>query len=345
MRSDILINTIGCHAAGEVGEVILSGVPIPPGETIWEQSRFLEENSDLRNLLLCEPRGSLNKHFNLLLPAKSQKADFGWIIMEPQYNPPMSGSNAICVITVILETGMVPMQEPFQDIILEAPGGLIKARAFSQKGKVCKVEVENMPSFVYRRDSILEVSDIGTLKVSIAFGGDSFVLVEARDFDLSITPDEAEDLVRIGKRITASANEQIGFKHPILPSWNHISFCQFTLPVFKDSEGRIIGKNTVAIEPGKLDRSPCGTGCSARMALLNERGELGDSELFVGKSILDTEFECRIKNLAKVGETNGIVPVIGGSAWVTGHHTYLRDKEDPFQTGYKLSDTWPNSSH
>lgn len=344
MRSDLFINTIGCHAAGEVGEIILSGVPTPAGKTIWEQSRFLEKDNELRNFLLREPRGSLNKHFNLLLPPKNKKADFGWIIMEPQYNPPMSGSNAICVTTVILETGMIPMKEPFQDIVLEAPGGLIKARAFNKEGKVCKVEVENMPSFVYRRDSLLEISDIGIIKVSVAFGGDSFVLVEAHDLDLSINPDEAEDLVRIGKKITASANEQIGFNHPVMPGWNHISFCQFTLPILRDSEGRVIGKNAVAIEPGKLDRSPCGTGCSARMALLSERGELSKSDIFVGKSILDTEFECRIKDVVKVGDISGIVPVIGGSAWVTGHHTYLRDKGDPFQTGYKLSDTWPKSS-
>ena len=344
MKSDIFINTIGCHAAGEVGEVIVSGVPSPLGKTIWQQSRFLERDGKLRDLLLCEPRGSLNKHFNLLLPPKNKKADFGWIIMEPQYNPPMSGSNAICVVTVILETGMVPMEEPFRDLILESPGGLIKARAFCQNGKVCKVELENMPSFVYSKDIALEVTGVGTLKVSVAFGGDSFVLVEAHDLGFSLNQDESEELVKMGKKITALANEQIGFSHPEISDWEHISFCQFTLPVFRDEQGRVVGKNTVAIQPGKLDRSPCGTGCSARMALLSETGELNKSDVFVGKSILDTEFECRIKGITTIGNTNGVIPLIAGSAWITGHHTYLRDKGDPFQTGYKLSDTWPESN-
>ena len=344
MKSDIFINTVGCHAAGEVGEVILSGVPVPTGNTIWEQSRFLEKDNKLRNLLLSEPRGGLQKHFNLLLPPKNKEADFGWIIMEPQYNPPMSGSNAICVTTVILETGMLPMEEPFKDLILEAPGGLIKSRAFCKDGKVYKVEIQNMPSFVYRMDNFLEIPGLGTFKVSIAFGGDSFVIIDAHDLGFSIEPDEAEDLVRIGKKITASANEQIGFSHPTIPDWDHISFCQFTLPVTKDQDGRIIGKNTVAIQPGKLDRSPCGTGCSARMALLSAKRELAKSDIFVGKSILDTEFECRIENTSMIGDIEGLTPVISGSAWITGHHTYLRDEGDPFQTGYRLSDTWPKSS-
>ena len=155
---------------------------------------------------------------------------------------------------------------------------------------------------------------------------------------------KSEELVKMGKKITALANEQIGFSHPEISDWEHISFCQFTLPVFRDEQGRVVGKNTVAIQPGKLDRSPCGTGCSARMALLSETGELNKSDVFVGKSILDTEFECRIKGITTVGNTNGVIPLIGGSAWITGHHTYLRDKGDPFQTGYKLSDTWPESN-
>jgi len=344
MQSDIFINTIGCHAAGEVGEVIISGVPEPSGSTVWQKSRFLENNNELRSLLLHEPRGSLHKHMNLLLPPLDEKADFGWVIMEPKYNPPMSGSNAICVITVILETGMLAIEEPFKDVILEAPGGLLKARAHCKNGKVNRVEIENLPSFVYKRNVILEIPKIGSFKVNIVFGGDSFVLVEARDFGFSISPDEALDLVKIGKKITSSANEQIGFKHPVISGWEHISFCQFTLPTFKDEKGRVVGKNTVVIEPGKLDRSPCGTGCSARMALLHEEGKLKKSQTFLGKSILDTEFECRIMNLTKIGDNNGITPMIAGNAWITGHHTYLRDSGDPFQKGYVLSDTWPKSS-
>ncbi len=342
MSSEILINTIGCHAEGEVGEVIIKCTQNPNGETIAEKSKFLMNNPELRNLLLSEPRGGVYKHYNLILPPIDNRADFGWIIMEPMFNPPMSGSNAICTTTVIFETGMKKMREPFCDLILESPGGLIKTRAFCANGKVYKVEVESLPSFIYRKGCNLEIPGLGTFKVDIAFGGDSFVLIDAKQLGFSLERNEAKDLVNIGNQITILANEQIGFEHPNIKEWNHISFCQFTLPIYKDENNRIIGKNTVAIKPGKLDRSPCGTGCSARMALLTEIGELKESDIFIGKSILNTEFECRIKSIKKQKAGNFIIPIISGSAWITGHHSYLRDKTDPFKQGYKLSDTWPN---
>jgi len=341
MRSEILINTIGCHAAGEVGEVILSGFENPVGETIAEKSKFLMKHPELRNILLLEPRGGVYKHFNLILPPINKKADFGWIIMEPMFNPPMSGSNAICTSTVIFETGMKPMKEPFCDLILESPGGLIKTRAFCSNGKVKRVEIENLPSFVYKKDCDLDIPGLGTFRVDIAFGGDSFVIIDANKLGFSLIEDEAADLVKLGDKITSLANEQIGFKHPNINGWNHISFCQFTLPIYRDEKGFIIGKNTVVIKPGKLDRSPCGTGCSARMALLVENGYLKKSDIFIGKSILETEFECRVEDIQKRDEGNYIIPRISGSAWITGHHSYFRDHSDPFKQGYKLTDTWP----
>ena len=342
MRSQILINTIGCHAAGEVGEVILSGVQNPIGKTIAEKSKFLMDHPDLRNLLLLEPRGGVYKHFNLILPPINKKADFGWIIMEPMFNPPMSGSNAICTTTVIFETGMKSMEEPFSDLILESPGGLIKTRAYCCDGKVKKVEIENLPSFVYKKDCDLEIPDLGTFKVDIAFGGDSFVIIDAKKLGFSLIKNEAADLVKLGEKITTLANEQIGFKHPKIKDWNHISFCQFTLPIYKNEKGYTEGKNTVVIKPGKLDRSPCGTGCSARMALLVENGILKKSDIFIGKSILDTQFACKVDDIQTKANKNYIIPKISGSAWITGHHSYFVDHSDPFKQGYKLSDTWPS---
>ena len=341
-KSEILIKTVGCHAAGEVGEVIVSGVENPKGKTIAEKSQFLLQNPKLRNLLFSEPRGGVFKHYNLLLPPTNKSADFGWIIMEPIFNPPMSGSNAICVTTVIFETGMKKMIEPFSDLILEAPGGLVKTRAYCSNGKVTKVELQNLPSFVYKTDCKLEVPNLGTFKVDIAFGGDSFVVIDSEQLGFSLIGSEASDLVKLGNRITDLANEQIGFKHPEIKEWQHISFCQFTLPIYRDKNNRIIGKNTVVVKPGKLDRSPTGTGCSARMALLYEKGTLKKSDKFVGQSILETEFECWIKDSYQKGGYNYIVPVVTGSAWITGHHSYLVDKTDPFKEGFKLSDTWPN---
>ena len=342
MRTEIFINTIGCHAAGEVGEVIISGVQNIKGTSISLKSKFLMNNPDLRNLLLCEPRGGVYKHFNLILPPINKKADFGWIIMEPMFNPPMSGSNAICTTTVIFETGMKVMKEPISELILESPGGLIKTRAFCSNGKVNKVEVENLPSFVYQRNINLEIPDLGVFKVDIVFGGDSFVIIDAKQLGFSLTENEASDLVILGNKITSAANEQVGFKHPSIKNWNHISFCQFTLPVYRDQKSRVVGKNAVVIKPGKIDRSPCGTGCSARMALLLDEGNLTHSDVFLGQSILGTEFECRVKDTFTIKGTNYIIPLISGSAWITGHHSYFKDPTDPFKHGYKLSDTWPN---
>ena len=245
-------------------------------------------------------------------------------------------------ITTIGETGMTSIEEPFSDLILESPGGLIKTRAYCCDGKVKKVEIENLPSFVYRKDCDLEIPNLGTFKVDIAFGGDSFVIIDAKKLGFSLIKNEAAALVKLGEKITSLANEQIGFKHPKIKDWNHISFCQFTLPTYKNEKGYTEGKNTVVIKPGKLDRSPCGTGCSARMALLVENGILKKSDIFIGKSILDTQFECKVDDIQTKPKKNYIIPKISGSAWITGHHSYFVDQSDPFKQGYKLSDTWPS---
>jgi len=339
MRSSRIIHIVSCHAEGEVGDVIVGGVAPPPGETVWEQARFIAEDETLRNFVLNEPRGGVFRHVNLLVPPKDPRAQMGWIIMEPADTPPMSGSNAICVATVLLETGIVPMQEPVTRLVLEAPGGLIAVEAECSNGKAERIRVRNVPSFADRLDADLEVPGIGTVKVDTAYGGDSFVIVDAAALGLTLTPDQARDLAEIGIRVTAAANEQLGFRHPT-NDWGHISFCQITDPVVV-SNGVLTGRNTVVIQPGKLDRSPTGTGCSARMAVLHARGRMKPGDRFVGTSILDTEFHCRIEEEVEIGGTRGIVPMISGRAWLLGTKQLMVDPADPFQSGYRLSDTWP----
>ena len=273
MRTDRMIHVIGCHAEGEVGDVIVGGVAPPPGETIWEQSRWIAGDQKLRKFLLNEPRGGVFRHFNLLVPPKDPAAQMGWIIMEPEDTPPMSGSNSICVTTVLLETGILAMEEPQTRIVLEPPGGLIEVTADCSDGKVTKVTVKNVPSFVDRCDVLIEVEGIGSLRVDTAYGGDSFVIVDAADLGFKIAVDEARDMAIAGIKITNAANEQLGFHHPQNPDWNHISFCQITAPL-EQINGGWRGQNTVAIQPGKLDRCPTGTGCSARMALLHHQGKM-----------------------------------------------------------------------
>lgn len=340
MRSSNVVHVVSCHAEGEVGDVIVGGVLPPPGDTLWEQSRFIANDGTLRNFVLREPRGGVFRHVNLLVPPRDPRAQVGFIIMEPEDTPPMSGSNSICVATVVLETGIVPMTEPETTLVMEAPGGLVEAVARCHDGKVTQVRVRNVPSFVDRLDVHLEVPGLGTVVADIAFGGDSFAIVDADALGFSIVPDEARELAETGIAITNAANEQVGFRHPSNPDWTHISFCQIAKPVFTEN-GVPISHNAVAIQPGKIDRSPTGTGVSARMAVLRARGTMQVGDTLRGRSIIGSHFDGRIEADVRVGDLDGIVPSIAGQAWITGTHQHLLDPTDPWPQGYVLSDTWP----
>ena len=340
MRSSKVIHVVSCHAEGEVGDVIVGGVAPPPGATLWEQSRWIARDQELRNFVLNEPRGGVFRHVNLLVPAKDPRAQMAWIIMEPADTPPMSGSNSLCVSTVLLDSGILPMSEPETRLVLEAPGGLIEAVAQCRDGKVQRVEVKNVPSFADQLDAMIEVEGLGTLKVDTAYGGDSFVIADARTLGLALTADEAADLVAVGLKITRAANEQLGFVHPLNRDWDHISFCQIAAPLER-IDGVLTAANAVVIRPGKIDRSPCGTGCSARMAVLHAKGQMQDGERFVGRSIIGSEFHCRIAGVTEVAGRPAIHPCLSGRAWITGTHQHLLDPDDPWPQGYRLSDTWP----
>ncbi len=339
MRSSRVIHIVSCHAEGEVGDVIVGGVLPLPGDTLWEQRNFIASDGKLRNFVLNEPRGGVFRHVNLLVPPKNPAADMGFIIMEPEDTPPMSGSNSICVATVLLDTGIVPMTEPETRLVLEAPGGLVQVVAECRNGKAERIRVTNVPSFADRLDAPLEVAGLGTLTVDTAYGGDSFVIADAAALGFSVTPDEARDLAETGAKITRAANEQLGFSHPENPEWDHISFCQLALPVEETADG-LVGRNTVVIRPAKLDRSPTGTGCSARMAVLHARGRMKVGDRFTGVSVLGSRFECRITAETGAGSKPAIIPEIVGRGWVTGTHQLMLDPSDPWPQGYRISDTW-----
>jgi proline racemase len=341
MRTSRVVQVVGCHAEGEVGDVIVGGVAPPPGDTVWEQSRFIASDGALRNFVLNEPRGGVFRHVNLLVPPKDPRAAAGFIIMEPADTPPMSGSNSICVATVLLDTGIVPMTEPETRFFMEAPGGLVAVAAECRDGKAHRVTVRNVPSFADRLAASLEVPGLGTLTVDTAYGGDSFVIADAHDLGFALTADEARDLAETGMRITSAANEQLGFQHPELAGWDHISFCQIAAPVVIE-DGIATGLNAVAIRPGKIDRSPTGTGCSARMAVLHARGVLKVGDVFVGRSIIGSEFRCRIEEETTVAGRSAILPSVTGRAWITGTMQWMLDPDDPWPSGYRLSDTWPS---
>lgn len=339
MRSTKTVHVISAHAEGEVGDVIVGGVAPPPGDTIWEQRTFLSNDETLRNFVLNEPRGGVFRHVNLLVPPKHPEADMGFIIMEPAFDPPMSGSNAICVATVLLDSGILPMTEPETHLVLEAPGGLATVRAECRNGKAERIFVQNLPSFADKLSVPLEVPGLGTLTVDTAYGGDSFVVVQAADAGFEIIETEAKDIARLGMKITEAANEQIGFAHPQMPEWDHISFCAFCGPMTKTAAG-LRGKSAVAVQPGKVDRSPTGTAVSARVALMNATGQLGPGQTFEAVSIIGSTFTGRVAATTTLGEKAAIIPEIGGRAWITGIHQHLLDPEDPWPGGYRLSDTW-----
>ena len=339
MRSSKTIHVISAHAEGEVGDVIVGGVLPPPGATLWEQSRWIAKDQKLRNFVLNEPRGGVFRHVNLLVPPKDPAADAAFIIMEPEDTPPMSGSNSICVATVLLDAGIIPMQEPETRMVLEAPGGLVRVRAECRDGKAERIFVQNLPSFVADLGVTLQVEGLGTLTVDTAYGGDSFVIVDAAALGLKLVAEEAHFIATFGVKITNAANEQLRFHHPENPDWTHFSFCLFAGPLTRDGHALRAG-SAVAVQPGKVDRSPTGTALSARMAVLHAKGEMGLEDRLTIVSIIGSTFQGRIVGQTTVGDRPAVITEISGRGWITGMHQHILDPSDPWPEGYRLSDTW-----
>jgi proline racemase len=340
MRSSKIIHVVSCHAEGEVGDVIVGGVAPPPGDTLWEQRSYIADDNQLRNFVLNEPRGGVFRHVNLLVPPKNPAADMGFIIMEPADTPPMSGSNSICVATVLLDTGIIPMQEPQTRLTLEAPAGLIEIVADCANGKAERITLSNVPACAVQLGVTLAHPRLGPLVVDTAFGGDSFVIVDAKSVGLELKSENAAQIAHLGSEITQLANQQLEFTTPHDIPWNHISFCQFTDPLIRNG-AELSGTNSVVIKPGKIDRCPTGTGCSARMAVLAARGEMAVGDTYRARSIVGSEFICQIDQLTDIAGHPAVVPKITGRGWVTGTHQLMLDPTDPWPEGYRLSDTWP----
>jgi proline racemase len=338
VRAQRTITVVGCHAGGEIGNVVTGGVLPPAGATVFEQMQTLAREGDgLRRLLLREPRGSVACHANLIVPATGPDCDAGFIIMEPTEYPPMSGSNSICVATVLIETGMVEMREPETVLRLEAPGGVVEARAACRGGRCESVEITNVASFADRLDAPLEVEGLGTLAVDVAYGGMWYAIADAAVLGFAIEPGEARDLSLAGERISAAAREQLPCAHPEHPEIAGVSIVQIAEP------WRGVGavtRNAVVVAPGRLDRSATGTGLSARMAVLHARGHMGAGDSMTHASAIGSTFDGRIVRETTVGGRPAIVPAIRGSAWITGVTQLIVDPTDPFPEGYILSDTW-----
>jgi len=341
MRFERMINVVGVHVGGELNEVITGGVLDVPGKTIFEKMKHLETKADdLRQFLLNEPRGRVSQCVNLVLPATHPDADIGFVIMEAEYYVPMSGSNTICTVTALLETGMIKMQEPVTTFTLEAPAGLVRISADCKDGKCQAVTFANVPGFVFTLDHPVDVPGLGTINVDVGYGGMIYAMVDAEALGFSLVPTEGHALVELGERIKRAAAEQIPCVHPENPDIHTINQTLFAGPV-RVENGIKTARNTVVVSPGRLDRSPCGTGTSARLAIMHARGEISVGETFIHESIIGSQFTSHIIEELPVGDRPGIRPSITGSAWITAFHTYVLDPSDPFPTGFVLPDAWP----
>ncbi|WP_216639980.1 proline racemase family protein [Arthrobacter sp. QXT-31] len=340
-----MLNVVDAHAEGESGKVVVGGVGPVPGQTMFDKMLHFSEHLDhLRKLLLCEPRGAVWHNANVVLPSNNPEADFGYIILESTEYPAMSGSNTMCVATVFLETGMLPMTEPVTRLVLESPAGLIRIEAACANGKVERVKLVNQPAFVYHQDAKIDVPGLGKVAVDVAYGGMTFAFVDAGSLGISLDVSQEAVLYDLGQRIKKAAAEQLGVSHPADPRIPGITNTSFTGPLMReegpDGEEIVRSRNAVIVSPGRLDRSPCGTGTSARLALLHARGELVPGQLFRHESLIGSQFDARIENTTAVGPYSAVVPSISGRAWITSFNQLVLDPSDPFQEGFVVGKPW-----
>ena len=348
------LTAVDVHAEGEPGRVITSGMPdLPPG-TMLEKMQWLEANADhVRLAMLREPRGYPALCCNAIVPSDDPTVDAGFIIMEQTEYPPMSGSNTICVVTALLETGMVPMVEPVTELRLESPAGIIGIRAECSSGKVTKVWFENVPAFAVHLDATIEVPQLGAVSVDIAWGGMFYAIADADVLAVSLDASNGAEIARVSEMIRVATREQLPVTHPIHPSLTGPTISQ--LSGVASAAGAATGahrRNAVTVATGELDwdrpetwggaldRCPCGTGTSAKMAVMHARGELAVGDEFVHEGPLGTTFTGRVLEETTVGEYPAIVPEIGGQGWISGSGEYVIDPTDPFPEGFVVGDIW-----
>lgn len=337
MRWNRTITVIGAHAEGEVGRVITGGVLDVPGASVLEKMQFLQANDELRQFANHEPRGCAQMTTNLLLPPCNAAADAAFIPMQADGTHAMSGSNAMCVTTVLLETGILPMQEPETTVVLDTATGLVKAVARCREGCVERVSLDFFPVYAEHLNAKLEVAGIGTLLVDVAFGGVFYVMPSVDQLGFRISPDAAQDMIDLGDRIKRAAQEQLPVQHPEITQFNSIDFLMFTDTV--ERESRVL-RNATIMPPGRIDRSPCGTGSAARLAAMHARGDARAGDLFDMRSTINSSFKASVLKETSVGDKPAIVPRISGRSWIYATLQLGRDPTDPYPLGYTMADTW-----
>jgi proline racemase len=336
MRWRKTVTMVEAHAEGEVGRIVTGGVIDVPGKTIADKLRHLNEVDDsLRRFLVFEPRGAAQMSTCLVFPPTRPDADVGFIVLQPDRAHAMSGSNSICLTTVLLETGMLAIKEPETIVRIDTASGLVTARAECRDGKVERVTLEMNPSYADRLDVAVEVPGFGTVKVDIAYGGIFYALIDAGQLGLEIRPDMARKLVEAGSAIHRAINATMDIRHPEIEAIRGISYVMMT---GRNERGELQG--ATIMPPGRIDRSPCGTGNSSRLAVAAARGEAQPGDTFTARSIIDSKFEVGYARDTTVAGRPAVVPTISGRGWIHGIHQIGLDPSDPYPQCFRVADAW-----
>ena len=345
-----LIQAVDVHAAGEPGRVLTSSGLRVKGATMVERLRYCEDNlDDLRTLVLQEPRGYPGLCSPLIVPPIDPSCDFGLIVMEQGGFRPMSGSNLICAVTALIETGTIDVVEPVTTLRVDTAAGIVTVRARVADGRAKLVTFDNVPAFVHGLDLPLDVPGYGTIPVDIVFGGQFYVQAKAEHLGVDLAPTNAKEIIRAASVLRKAADDAFDVAHPVISEIDSIALPMLHGPA--QTEGTD-GRNAVVLPNGEvnlddpstwsgtLDRSPCGTGTSAKVAAMYARGELVVGERFVHESMMGTTFTAEVKEEATIGDHSGVIPSISGRGWITGFQQLVVESDDPFPVGYTVADIW-----
>jgi len=327
-----VIHTVESHTEGMPTRVVVGGVGAIPGNTMFERrAYFMEHMDDLRTLLMYEPRGHSAMSGAILQPPTRPDADWGVLYIEVSGCLPMCGHGTIGVATVLVETGMVEVVEPVTTVRLETPAGLVIVDVLVENGKAINVTLTNVPSFSYALDQIVDVPGYGKIQYDMAYGGNFYAIVPVERVGLSIAPENGDKLLAAGLAISNAINEQ---NRPVHPENPEIASCHHVDFISPGDEGPLHWRNAMAIHPGWFDRSPCGTGTSARLAQMVARGQFNDGDVLENESWIGSCFTGRIVGRTKVGDFDAIIPAITGRAWIMGTAQWRLDPSDPFPAGF-----------
>ncbi len=336
MRWNRTLQTVDVHCAGEIGRVITAGVLDIPGDTMADKLTHLNKVDDsLRRFLCSEPRSGPAGSFCLLVPPTLPEADAGFIVLQPDQAHAMSGSNAMCAVTAILETGMKPMREPETSVTLDTAAGPVRALAECKDGKVIRVTLDMPPAFVARKAAVIETEAWGAVTYDLCFGGVFYALVDVDQIGLTITPESARALAEVGVALRSLIAAVEPAPHPTTPALDGLAYVMFRSP---EPDGAV--RTCTTLRPGRADRSPCGTGSSSQMAVAHADGLVQPGEKRISRSIIGGEFVTEFRGETLVGPFKAAQNRVSGQCWIYAITQVGLDPTDPFPHGFTLSDTW-----